>query len=148
MHNPPVIVSSVAASCAPRGASALSLAGFVRVLTLTGVFSLLAAGCGGTTEDRPAKWSLISATIVEPMCATASCHSAFAQRAGVDLHERDLGYRVLTERHFVIPSNAGASAVISLMRAQGSIRMPPDFPLPEADIKLFEDWINAGATNQ
>ncbi len=32
-----------------------------------------------------------------------------------------------------------------MMNAQGSIRMPPDNPLPEADIKLIENWITDGA---
>ena len=27
------------------------------------------------------------------------------------------------------------------MNAVGSIRMPPDNPLPEADIQLIENWI-------
>jgi hypothetical protein len=34
---------------------------------------------------------------------------------------------------------------VNLMNAQGSIRMPPDNPLPEADIVLIENWIAAGA---
>ena len=31
------------------------------------------------------------------------------------------------------------------MRGRGSIRMPPDVPLPEADIMLIQNWIAAGA---
>ena len=33
------------------------------------------------------------------------------------------------------------------MNAVGSIRMPPDNPLPEADIRLIETWIADGAQN-
>jgi hypothetical protein len=33
------------------------------------------------------------------------------------------------------------------MHAQGSIRMPPDVPLPEVDIDLIKRWIDAGAVN-
>jgi scyllo-inosamine 4-kinase len=39
------------------------------------------------------------------------------------------------------------SEVPHLMRAQGSLRMPPDMPLPETDILLFESWILAGAND-
>jgi len=34
------------------------------------------------------------------------------------------------------------------MRGQGSLRMPPDAPLPEADITLIDRWIQAGAKSE
>ena len=40
-----------------------------------------------------------------------------------------------------------SSALLYLLRGQGSLRMPPDSPLPEADIVLIDDWIKAGALN-
>jgi hypothetical protein len=33
------------------------------------------------------------------------------------------------------------------MHGQGSVRMPPDLPLPEVDIQLIGRWILDGATN-
>jgi hypothetical protein len=116
----------------------------------------LAAGCGGA-DDRPATWSFISSAIIEPSCATANCHSALAARASVDLSDRQIGYTDLTTRQFVItaaaaPSltgdeRAARSPAVLLMRAIGNLRMPPDLPLPEVDIQLFESWIKAGAAN-
>jgi hypothetical protein len=135
MHNPPMLsvrarhrVERVAVGCAF-------------------LFVLAAVGCGTSIDDRPVKWSFISATIVEPSCATVSCHSAVAQRAGVDLHTRDIGYGALTNGHFVFPGDSEHSELTYLMHAQGSIRMPPDVPLPEADIELIRRWIDAGALN-
>jgi hypothetical protein len=133
MHNPPVTV--------PKRPHAI--AGFFAGLALAAI-----AGCGSETDDRPAKWSFISATIAQPMCATASCHSPFVKRAGVDLHDRESGYHSLVDRLFVRPGLPDASALITIMRGQGSIRMPPDFPLPEVDIELFERWITDGARNE
>jgi hypothetical protein len=114
-------------------------------------------GCGGATDDRPARWSFLSTAILEPTCATANCHSAIAARASVDLSDRDVGYRSLLTRQFVISAAAAPtltadqrvarSEVPQLMRAVGSLRMPPDIPLPETDILLFEKWIAAGANN-
>ena len=103
--------------------------------------------CGGTTDDRPASWAFISATIIQPTCATVACHSDLAQKAGVDLHDRELGYEILTKRQFVRPGFPDDSALVGLMHAQGAIRMPPDLPLPEADIQLIERWIMNGAKN-
>jgi hypothetical protein len=127
MHNPPMIPG--------------------RRLLLVAV-AAFALGCGDATDDRPARWSFISATIMEPSCATVNCHSAVAQRAGVDLHDRATGYRDLVGRSFVLPSDqTGSSALLYLMHGQGSLRMPPDMPLPEADIQLINSWIKAGAMN-
>jgi hypothetical protein len=132
-----------------------------RGVGLLGV-GLLAAlsGCGGTTDDRPAMWSYIYPAIIEPGCATASCHSDVARRAGVNFVDSGEAYYQLVNRHFVvqcalppaIPDPAclarapNDSEVIHLMRAQGARRMPPDFALPEVDIQLIEQWIRTNAT--
>jgi hypothetical protein len=118
----------------------ISIVGVVAVVTV-------GAGCGSATDDRPAKWSLISATIVEPSCATVSCHSAISVRGGVDLHAREIGYYTLVNGFYVIPGHPESSALVSLMNAQGSLRMPPDVPLSTDDIDLIENWIAAGAPN-
>ena len=118
-----------------------------RLAVLAAVAALLAEGCGGSTDDRPAKWSFISATIMEPSCATVNCHSEVSQRAGVDLHARDIGYYTLKNGFYVIPKNSDASSLMYLLNASGSLRMPPDNPLPAADIALIQKWIDDGAQN-
>ena len=116
---------------------------FVVAAALFGV-TLGAAGCGGQ-DDRPARWSFISAAIIEPSCATVSCHSAVTQMAAVDLSARGVGYHSLVDRHFVIKGDPSNSPVMFLMEALGSQRMPPDVPLPGADIELIGRWILNGA---
>ena len=111
-------------------------------------------------ENRPAKWSYIAPAIIEPNCATVSCHSSVAQRAGVILEPAQKAYDILTGRHFVVtcPQSPDAgttcmdmavatSEILYLLRAQGSQRMPPDQALPEADIHLIQTWIADGALN-
>ena len=129
MHNPPMIPG--------------------RRILLVAV-AALGLGCGGATDDRPATWSFISATIIEPSCATVNCHSAVAQRANVDLHDRATGFKALTSRNFVFPSDPsqpGMSPLLYLLNGQGALRMPPDGALPQADIDLIDRWIKAGAKN-
>ena len=126
MHNPPMISR--------------------RRLVLVAAAAVL-VGCGGADDPRPPKWSFISATIIEPSCATVGCHSKIANRAGVDLHDRATGYSNLTTRNFVIPMNPNSSALLYLLDGEGSLRMPPDVPLPEADKALIEEWISLGAMN-
>lgn len=127
MHNPPMTSPRLAWVAA---AAALALA---------------VAGCNGATDDRPKSWSFISATIMEPSCATVNCHSAITHQGGVDLSARQVGYQSLVPTYYVFPHDAANSPLVNLMNAVGSIRMPPDNPLPQADITLIEDWINEGA---
>jgi hypothetical protein len=122
----------------------------------------VAVGCGGE-DNRPATWTYVSAAIIQPNCATSSCHSKAAAVAGLDLSTADSGYDDLTKqmlpnvpdstmrngatRAMVLPGNPAQSRVVNMMRAFGAARMPPDRPLAEADIRLVEDWILAGAAN-
>lgn len=104
------------------------------------------AGCGSTSDPRPAKWSYISPVIIQPSCATANCHSQLAARSGVVLDTVADGYQQLVQRNYVMPGSPDSSSLISLLRAQGSRRMPPDFPLPEEDVGLIASWIANGAS--
>jgi hypothetical protein len=114
-------------------------------LSLVGGSLAVSAGCGGETETRPARWSYISAAIVQPNCATANCHSDLSQRSGVLLNGMKIGWEQLVNRRFVVPGNAPDSALIGLLKGEGSRRMPPDFALPKVDIDLISAWIMAGA---
>jgi len=149
VHNPD--------SMPPGRSVARGFAGVVRGRAACGGLLAFLIGCGGA-EDRPARWSFIAPAIIEPSCATVSCHSAVAQRAGVVLDSKQTAYRTLTTRRFVVTCGDGAPAtcldtaaadseIVVLMRGQGSQRMPPDFALPEADIRLIEKWISNGARN-
>jgi hypothetical protein len=126
MHNPPMISRR-------------------RLVLVAAAAALL--GCGSADDTRPAQWSFISATIIEPSCATVNCHSKIANRAGVDLHDRATGYNALISRNFVVPGDPDSSALHYILRGQGSLRMPPDLPLPAADLALIDEWISAMAPN-
>ena len=130
MHNPPMPLPRLA-----------------RLAAVAAVLALAAAGCGGATDERPEKWSFISATITEPSCATVNCHSALSQRAGLDLSARDVGYDRLIGGLYVIPGHADQSTLMGWLTATGPRRMPPDNPIPDADIQLIAHWINDGARN-
>ena len=125
----------------------MSLPRLAFVAAAAAALAVAVAGCNGDTDDRPARWSFISTTIVEPSCATVNCHSAVTHQGGVDLSARAIGYQSLVPTYFVFPGNPQDSPVVNLMNAVGSIRMPPDNPLPEADIRLIETWIADGAQN-
>jgi hypothetical protein len=137
VHNPSPMHSGI--SLTWRFSRVVAFAGFAVLAA-----SVALAGCG-STDDRPPTWSYIYPAIIEPSCATASCHSDIVRRSGVDLGSKSVAYDQLTMRHFVIPTVPADSEIVHLMRAEGARRMPPDFALPEVDIQLIEAWIMAGA---
>ena len=120
-----------------------------------------AGGCGDEIDRRPATWGYISPALMQPNCATVSCHGAAAAAAGLDLSDPERGYRSLTGlsvvipdpmkpevskfRPLVVPYNPDQSRVVHMLRATNAARMPPDRPLSEADIALIERWILNGA---
>jgi hypothetical protein len=122
------------------------------------IFALAAstvAGCG-SEDDRPPVWGYISPAIIQPNCATSSCHSSGAAVAGMDLASAKNGLISLKElklppprgmilRPLVTPYQPDASRLVNMLRATGANRMPPERPLAEADIVLIEKWILNGA---
>jgi len=143
-------------------------------LLAVGAGVLVLAGCGDSLDKRPAVWEYIAPAILAPNCATSSCHSRGAAAAGLDFSDPERGYvsllglwvwivdptgtasnnckkvddQVVCQRAFrpmVTPHNPTASRLVHMLRARGADRMPPDRPLPEADIALIEKWIALGA---
>jgi hypothetical protein len=119
------------------------------------------SACGGEEDTRDPVWGYISPAIIQPNCATSSCHSKAAAVAGLDLSTVNNGYYSLTQlklsmevaahvpapRPMVLPGNPAESRALHMLRADGARRMPPDRPLAGADIDLFEKWILNGAKN-
>jgi len=101
-------------------------------------------GCAGDPNDRTATWSYLHPALIAPNCATSSCHSALVETAGIALDDRETSYDRLLDLGFVVPGDP-ASALIPLLAGDERPRMPPDAPLPAADIDLIRLWIDAGA---
>jgi hypothetical protein len=105
---------------------------------------VLAASCTGDPGERPATWEYLHPAIVAPNCATSSCHSARVETAGLALDEAGAAYQALIDRRFVVPGDP-TSTLMPLLEGDERRRMPPDAPLPAADIELIRAWISAGA---
>lgn len=104
----------------------------------------LGAGCGGE-DDRPAVLAYLQPAILGPNCATAGCHSKLTGTYGLQLETIEAAEAYLLDGHLVVPYEPEQSRLLYLLRADEAPRMPPDAPLPEADIALFERWILDGA---
>ena len=145
---------------------------FVALARVAITLAATATACG-TTDDRLAVWTYVSAELFQPNCATASCHSRAVAVAGLDFSDPDRGYRSLTglqvwvpdpdgaiggdcrtvgttvycerERPLLLAFNPAQSRVVNMLRARAAPRMPPDRPMSEPDIRLVESWILDGA---
>jgi cytochrome c len=94
--------------------------------------------------ERSIEWSYIHPAIVAPSCATASCHSELAETAGLALDDADVGLAELLARQYILPGDP-QSPLLYLLEGDERPLMPPDAPLPHADVELIRDWIVAGA---
>lgn len=121
--------------------------------------ALLCAAAACADDDRPASFAYIHAAIIEPNCATVSCHSAEVAQAGLRLHTKVDAYTILTGRacdgnhpieeapgNYVKPGHPETSRLMWLLLGLNvRLAMPPDRPLPGGDIDLVERWILEGA---
>jgi hypothetical protein len=129
-----------------------------RLAALAGSLIAAAAGCGSDEDDRPATFSYVYATVLEPNCTTVNCHSSYNATQGLELDDLEKAYQSLIGRTcaqgpdpdvppvYIDPGDPDGSQLKYLLTGDNvNVRMPPDTPLPEADIALVERWIAAGA---
>jgi hypothetical protein len=107
------------------------------------MLAALACACGGA-DTRPADWSYIHAAIIAPSCASASCHSAFVAAGGLAFDGAEETRQLWLSKPYVTPGDPN-SAILFLLEGRERDRMPPDVPLPPADIELIRRWIEEGA---
>jgi hypothetical protein len=116
-------------------------------MTRASLFVLLCA-CSAA-DERPARLAYIQEAIFIPSCATSNCHSTLTRVAGLDLEGLTPGElrAELIFRTLVYAGDPAASPLLGWLRGDEGVpvRMPPDAPLPAADIELVERWIAAGA---
>jgi hypothetical protein len=94
--------------------------------------------------ERPLEWSYLHPAIVAPSCATSSCHSELAETASLALDDADRALDELLERQYILPGDP-QSPLLYLLEGEERPLMPPDAPLPRADVELIRAWIEAGA---
>lgn len=105
---------------------------------------LLLAGCGAGVDERPARWDYLHEAIVRPSCATAGCHDENREAGGLVLEEPVGSRAQLLSKKYVLPGDP-TSPLLFLLEGRERTLMPPDAPLPPADVALIRRWIEEGA---
>ncbi|MEZ4368751.1 MAG: hypothetical protein R2939_21110 [Kofleriaceae bacterium] len=94
------------------------------LLLLAGTAAAI-AGCDGP-DDRPTTWAYLHATIIEPGCATAGCHSRLSNQGGLNLASAKTAHAQLTGR--VRRAGAARRAAGQLRGALRAGAQPPALP--------------------
>jgi hypothetical protein len=114
-----------------------------------------AAACLGKPDDRPQTADYIIEAILVPQCGRAACHSAAAR-------SHDLAFDNIPDSLDAMMSMGRRGSPMLAAPAPNGSRdpngsrlftvlvdpsrpMPPDTPLPKADIDLIYNWIKNGA---
>ena len=92
------------------------------------------------------------ATRVEPVlkrhCLACHSHAAGTMKGGLALDSRSGWAQGGDSGPAIVPGKPAESLVIRAARRSSGVKaMPPKGVVPEADIKILEDWIRAGATD-
>lgn len=117
--------------------------------------ALVANACGSATDDRPLTLEFITETILAPSCGTAECHSAFRAQVGDVFDSPAAARRTIVANGLVRfpyevtdPSSTLLVRVLTVgapsLLGSGTVRMPYDAPLPDADVELIRAWVAAG----
>jgi hypothetical protein len=118
--------------------------------------ALLVCACG-TTDDRPLTLPYITEAVLAPTCGRAECHSTFRQEQGDVFDTVTASRKSIVDNALVTipddPKNPTSYIYISITVGQtsridpsfGLVRMPYDAPMPNEDIALIYNWIQAGA---
>jgi hypothetical protein len=109
------------------------------------------AGCG-TADTRPATFDEITIAILVPYCGRAACHSTATKAHNLAFDTLDAtraalmttqGRRGMNQK-MVVPMDPDHSRLVTVLSDPNRV-MPPDVPLPDADIALIREWIQNGA---
>lgn len=112
-------------------------------------------GGGGGGGFNPV-FSEIQSSVFTPTCATTGCHSGGTPAGSLNLeaansHAMLVGVNATQDASVqrVNPGNPNLSYLITKLEGAGAsgVQMPPDNPLPQADIDVIRQWIMDGAVD-
>ncbi len=109
---------------------------------------MIVAACGTEPDTRPETADYIIDAILVPYCGRGGCHSTAtkAHNIAFDTIPNALAAMQTMQRgeQMVIPGDPTRSRLVTVLSDSNRV-MPPDVPLPQADIDLITRWVTDGA---
>jgi hypothetical protein len=81
--------------------------------------------------------------LLKSRCAV--CHGGKSPAAGLRLDSAPLYSRQGKEGVLIVPGSPDTSGLIRSVHRSGSVRMPPDAPLPSKEQEVLAEWVRRGA---
>jgi cytochrome c len=103
---------------------------------------LVFMACGTSEDTRPETADYIVQAVLVPYCARAGCHSASAQAKNIVFD--NIPDAIGSMQPLIVPGDPERSRLVTILTDPDK-PMPPDAPLPHADIDLIARWIANGA---
>ncbi len=110
------------------------------------IASLVLAACGTSDDERPRNLDYITEAILAPSCGAAQCHSSFKQADGLVFDTIDGARTTFQSDDQLFGTGETPTLIFNLTLEQvGKPRMPIEAPIPDVDIQLIKEWMQAGA---
>jgi hypothetical protein len=118
-----------------------------RALSLAALIAVTA--CLGKPDNRPQTADYIIEAILVPQCGRAACHSSAARSHDLAFDNIPDSLDALNStgrkgQPLVVRNDPMGSRLVQVLTSSNGV-MPPDTPLPQADIDLISEWIANGA---
>jgi hypothetical protein len=120
----------------------------IAIIALSTAF-IATAGCGTDPDTRPETADYIIEAILAPRCGRAACHSSETREHNYAFDTIPAAIASINNsgshgRALVTPGSPDQSQLVTVLTDTKS-PMPPDSPLPQADIDLITKWVTDGA---
>lgn len=114
---------------------------------LIGFLLLSAPSATRAQASNPVQFAEFFETKIRPVLAEHcfSCHGPRKQQAGMRLDSKAALLKGTTDGPVVVPGHPEKSALITALRHDGEVRMPPDKKLSTQVVADFAHWIKLGA---
>ena len=111
-------------------------------------FFVFTVACG-VADDRPQTADYVIDAVLVPYCGRAACHSSASAARGLAFDTIPNAQQAFTAftrdgTPMVTPGDPTNSGLYRVL-VTSDRPMPPDVPLPDADIQLIKSWIENGA---
>lgn len=123
------------------------------------VLALVASGCGEEEDTRPARWSYIYPTLIQPACNTSGCHAKHTATFGFQLDTPEGAYINLVggmlagadqpfpPQSYVKPGRPDESRLLYLLRGRRRLPHAARRPAARGRHRADREVILAGAKN-
>lgn len=97
--------------------------------------------------SRPSKEARFFDKQVAPILVKRclGCHNRELNNGNLSMSDRESLVKGGTRGPAIIPGSPEKSLLITVLRHEGEVQMPPGRKLPEREIRILTEWIRSGA---